>query len=151
MAIMQFTFSIDQPAPTGPNVGVTKPELKPSAEFEETATRQAISSNSYYGQQQPLSVTGTMALWQATATDSDGHSQQQPFSAMAILSDGHYQRWPLSAMGTMALRQAMATMASDGHSQRRPFSAMGTMAPWPAMAGYLARSAHRPLAISHGP
>ncbi|KIJ12312.1 GATA zinc finger transcription factor [Paxillus involutus ATCC 200175] len=36
---MQFTFSIDQPAPAGPNVGVTKPDLKPSAEFKETATR----------------------------------------------------------------------------------------------------------------
>ncbi|KAF8834149.1 hypothetical protein BDN67DRAFT_985528 [Paxillus ammoniavirescens] len=107
MAIMQFTFSIDQPAPTGPNVGVMKLDLKPSTEFEETATQQAISSDGYYGQQQPLSVTGTMALWQAMAADSDGHyGQQWPFSATAILS--------------------------NGHSQQRPFSATGTMAPWPA-------------------
>ncbi|KAF8832938.1 hypothetical protein BDN67DRAFT_1018178 [Paxillus ammoniavirescens] len=27
-----------QPTPTGPNVGVMKPDLKPSAEFKETAT-----------------------------------------------------------------------------------------------------------------
>ncbi|KAL4077368.1 hypothetical protein J3A83DRAFT_4388805 [Scleroderma citrinum] len=35
---MQFTFSIDQPTPAGPNV-VSKPDLKPSAEFKETASR----------------------------------------------------------------------------------------------------------------
>ncbi|KAF8834202.1 hypothetical protein BDN67DRAFT_1016748 [Paxillus ammoniavirescens] len=83
MAIMQFTFSIDQPTPAGPNVGVMKLDLKPSAEFEETATQQAISSDGYYAmailsdghpQRQPFSATGTMAPWPATATDSNGWS-----------------------------------------------------------------------------
>ncbi|KAH7882009.1 hypothetical protein F5I97DRAFT_382589 [Phlebopus sp. FC_14] len=36
---MQFTFSIDQPTPATPNVGVSKPDLKPSAQFKETSTR----------------------------------------------------------------------------------------------------------------
>lgn len=35
---MQFTFSIDQPTPAGPNL-VNKPDLKPSAEFKETTSR----------------------------------------------------------------------------------------------------------------
>ncbi|KAG6330886.1 hypothetical protein ID866_8204 [Astraeus odoratus] len=35
---MQFTFSIDQPTPAGPNV-VSKPDLKPSPEFKETTIR----------------------------------------------------------------------------------------------------------------
>ena len=35
---MQFTFSVDQPTPAGPNL-VSKPDLKPSAEFKEASSR----------------------------------------------------------------------------------------------------------------
>ncbi|KAF8833721.1 hypothetical protein BDN67DRAFT_985833, partial [Paxillus ammoniavirescens] len=47
MAIMQLTFSIDLPASTGPNVGFMKPDLKPSAEFKETATWPGRLLNDY--------------------------------------------------------------------------------------------------------
>ncbi|KAH7923014.1 hypothetical protein BV22DRAFT_1036849 [Leucogyrophana mollusca] len=42
---MQFTFSIDQPAPAGPNVNVNKPDLKPSAEFKENSFRRGRQNN----------------------------------------------------------------------------------------------------------
>jgi len=60
---MQFTFSIDQPTPAGPNL-VSKPDLKPSAEFKDTisrrgrqATRALVAGDESYDTTQDYSAS----------------------------------------------------------------------------------------------
>ncbi|KAH7906241.1 hypothetical protein BJ138DRAFT_990200, partial [Hygrophoropsis aurantiaca] len=123
---MQFTFSIDQPAPAGPNINVHKPDLKPSAEFKENVVKRGRqpactlvagdeSTAEYYGNDQ-----GDATVRKRKAPTSDSSSLRFPslfsndFGPSALL-------YPSPTLTTpMNYGEGVSNSSSHGFSIVRP-------------------------------